>query len=124
VGGLLVPLSLDCSVRDLAADLGLPVVVAARPGLGTISHTLLTVEAARVGGLTVAGVVLTPWPAAPGRLERSNRDTIERLAGVRVSGLLWTSPASLAEAGSALPIETWLGEAGASTARGPVASAA
>ena len=47
VGGLLVPLTRDRSVRDLAAALGFPLVVAARPGLGTINHTLLTLEAAR-----------------------------------------------------------------------------
>ena len=62
VGGLLVPLGPEADVRDLARDLGLPLVVAARPGLGTINHTLLTLEAARAAGLTVAGVVLTPWP--------------------------------------------------------------
>src|SRR4051812_49998959 len=44
VGGLLVPLTSGYSVRDLAGDLELPVVIAARPGLGTISHTLLTIE--------------------------------------------------------------------------------
>ena len=44
------------------STLGLPVVVAARPGLGTINHTLLTVEAARAAGLDVRAVVLTPWP--------------------------------------------------------------
>ena len=47
VGGLLVPITPGYLVRDLAVDLALPVVIAARPGLGTINHTLLTVEAAR-----------------------------------------------------------------------------
>ena len=47
-------------VRDLAADLALPVVIAARPGLGTISHTLMTLECARAAGLDVRAVVLTP----------------------------------------------------------------
>ena len=51
VGGLLVPLTPGYLVRDLALDLGLPLVVAARPGLGTINHTLLTLEAARAAGL-------------------------------------------------------------------------
>ena len=46
VGGLLVPLGPDVDVRDLARALALPLVIAARPGLGTISHTLLTLEAA------------------------------------------------------------------------------
>ena len=46
-----MPLTADYLVRDLAVDLGLPVVVAARPGLGTINHTLLALEAARGAGL-------------------------------------------------------------------------
>ena len=50
VGGLLVPITPGYLVRDLAIDLELPVVVVARTGLGTINHTLLTVEAARAGG--------------------------------------------------------------------------
>ena len=73
VGGFLVPLTLGYLVRDLARDLGLPVAIAAAPGLGTINHTLLTVEAVRAVGLEVAGVVLTPWPAEPGDVERSNQ---------------------------------------------------
>ena len=108
VGGLLVPLTPELLVRDLAAELGLPVVVAARTGLGTINHTLLTVAAARAGGLGVAGVVMTPWPADPAPIERSNRETVERLAGVPVSGLPPTSPATLAAAGAGLPLEAWL----------------
>lgn len=87
VGGLLVPLSTGYLVRDLAVDLGLPLVVAAPPGLGTINHTLLTLEAARAAALDVAAVVLTPWPDRPGRVERSNRETIAALAGVEVETL-------------------------------------
>jgi dethiobiotin synthetase len=87
VGGLLVPLTLGYLVRDFARDLGLPVVIAAAPGLGTINHTLLTVEAARAVGLEVAAVVLTPWPAKPAEVERSNREAIERLGGVSVATL-------------------------------------
>lgn len=87
VGGLLVPLSGDYLVRDLAAELGLPLVVAAAPGLGTINHTLLTIEAARAVGLAVEAVVLTPWPQQPSPVERSNRETIEALAGAPVETL-------------------------------------
>jgi dethiobiotin synthetase len=108
VGGLLVPITTGYLVRDLAIDLALPVVVVARTGLGTINHTLLTVEAARTAGLHVAGVVMTPWPDEPADIERSNRETIERLAGVTVSGLPPTNRASLAAAGASLPIEDWL----------------
>lgn len=87
VGGLLVPLTLGYLVRDLARDLGLPVVVAAPPGLGTINHTLMTIEAARAVGLEVATVVLTPWPEEPDAVHCSNRAAIERLGAVAVSTL-------------------------------------
>jgi dethiobiotin synthetase len=108
VGGLLVPLTPGYLVRDLAVDLGLPLVIAARTGLGTINHTLLTVESARAAGLRVVGVVMTPWPEHPEPIEASNRATVERLSGVPVSGLAPTDPASLAAAGGALPLDDWL----------------
>jgi dethiobiotin synthetase len=108
VGGLLVPITPGYLVRDLAVDLHLPVVIAARPGLGTINHTLLTVEAARAGGLTVAGVVMTPWPEDPAPMQRSNRATVEQLGDVRVTGLAHTTKERLAEAGARLPVDDWL----------------
>ena len=111
VGGLLVPLAERYSVRDLAAELGLPVVVAARPGLGTISHTLLTLEAARASGLHVAAVVLTPWPESPSAMEVSNRDTIEQLGDVDTAGLpsvAAPTPEALALAGEQVPWRRWL----------------
>jgi dethiobiotin synthetase len=108
VGGLMVPITPGYLVRDLAVDLGVPVVVAARTGLGTINHTLLTIEAARAAGLRVRGVVMTPWPSNPEPIERSNRETIERLGGIRVYGLPPTSPDSLASAGACLPVGDWL----------------
>jgi dethiobiotin synthetase len=108
VGGLLVPITPGFSVRDLAVELALPLVVAARTGLGTINHTLLTIESARAAGLEVRGVVMTPWPDEPEGIELSNRETIERLAGVPVAGLPHTAPDRLAEAGDALPLAEWL----------------
>ncbi len=89
VGGLLVPLAAGYLVRDLASELGYPLVVVAGPGLGTINHTLLTLEAARAAGLEVAAVVLTPWPPEPSEVERSNRETIARLGEVEVHTLPW-----------------------------------
>jgi len=87
VGGLLVPLAPEYLVRDFAVELGLPLVVAAAPGLGTINHTLLTIEAARSAGLDVTKVVLTPWPQRPAAIERSNRETIAALGEVKVETL-------------------------------------
>jgi len=84
VGGLLVPLSPGYLVRDLATDLGYPLVVVANPGLGTINHTLLTVEAARAEELEMAAVILSPWPEKPTEIERSNHETIAALADVPV----------------------------------------
>jgi dethiobiotin synthetase len=111
VGGLLVPLCDRLLVRDLARELGLGLVLAARPGLGTINHTLLTLEAARTAELDVKAVVLTPWPAAPGAIERSNRTTIERLGEIEVHVLEMlhaTDVDSLARAGAGLPWRSWL----------------
>ncbi len=87
VGGLLVPLTPAYLVLDLALDLGLPLVVAAPPGLGTINHSLLTIAAGRAAGLEVSAVVLTPWPDSPSAVERSNRKTIARLGDVAVATL-------------------------------------
>lgn len=78
-GGVLVPLNDDELMVDLMAALRLPVVVAARSGLGTINHTLLTVDALRARALSVAGVVLVGEP------NHENRSAIEaRAGGVRV----------------------------------------
>jgi dethiobiotin synthetase len=84
VGGLMVPLSPGYLVRDLAVDLGHPLVVVASPGLGTINHTLLTVEAGRAPGREIAAGVLNPWPPEPSEIERSNRETIAALGEVEV----------------------------------------
>jgi dethiobiotin synthetase len=105
VGGLLTPLAEHYTVCDLAAALGLGVLIAARPGLGTINHTLLTLRVARSAGLDVRAVILTPWPRDTSELERSNRETIARLGDVQVEGLPTVrSPAlaDLARAGAEL----------------------
>ena len=58
-GGLLVPLAKGISMAEFAAELDLPVLLVARAALGTINHTLLSVEAIRARGLTLAGVVIS-----------------------------------------------------------------
>jgi dethiobiotin synthetase len=113
VGGLLVPLDGEHDIRDLAVALGLPLVIAARPGLGTINHTLLTIEAARSAELDVRAVVLTPWPAEPTVMQRSNRETIAARGKVEVAVLAEVAPVveALAMAAAALPWADWLGGA-------------
>lgn len=104
-GGLLVPLDDDgTSMADLAAAVGLPLIIAAHPGLGTINHVLLTLEAARTRRLAIAGVVLTPWPETPTLIETDNRAFLTLHAGVPVVGLTAvTAPdaGALAAAGEA-----------------------
>ena len=111
VGGLMTPLTDRYTLCDLAVELGLPLLIAARPGLGTINHCLLTLAAARAAGLEVRAVVLTPWPERPGVLERSNRQTIARMGRVEVAALGRAkdrSRAELARVGSQLPWREWL----------------
>lgn len=113
VGGLLVPLAAEppLSVLDFAKELALPVVVAARPGLGTISDTRLTVDRLLAEGLHVAGVVLSGWPQQPGDIERSNLATLSDLLPTDVVTLPLTDPQRLAEHGSGLPLDRWLVQA-------------
>ena len=77
-GGLLVPLNEKDYVIDLIEDLNLPVVLVARSTLGTINHTLLSLEALRRRGLVVAGVVIN-GPESP-----HNRAAIERYGKTQV----------------------------------------
>jgi dethiobiotin synthetase len=81
-------------------------VIAARPGLGTINHTLLTLEAARSAGLDVRGVVMTPW--SDDALAESNRRTVELIGKVAVPRLPPVTRSGLAEAGAMLPLDAWL----------------
>jgi dethiobiotin synthetase len=84
-GGVLVPLDGRLTQLDLMRKLGLPVVLVARPGLGTINHTLLSLRALREAGLTVRGVVFNPTaPGRPGIIESDNAVTVARLGGVTV----------------------------------------
>ena len=110
VGGLLVPLHDRYLVRDFATELGLPVVIASRPGLGTINHTLMTIECARAAGLYVAAVVLTPWGRFPSAMGRSNRRTIELLGDVETFGLPRLEIADGLGPVRSLPAERWVGQ--------------
>jgi len=111
VGGLLTPLTDAHTICDFAAALALPVVIAARPGLGTINHSLLTLRVARAAGLDVRAIVLTPWPSRPSRMQVSNRETIARVGAVDVLTLPTIpgpSPADLGRPGETLPWRRWL----------------
>lgn len=85
-GGFTVPLSEGWTVADLAAALGLPVLIVARPGLGTVNHTTLTVTAVRAAGLRVAGVILNGFSPATDESRDTNAGLIAEFARVPVLG--------------------------------------
>ena len=85
-GGLLVELGAGgVTLRDLAAELSAPVLVVVAPGLGTLNHTALTLEALAAKGLSCAGLIIGSWPSTPGLAEASNRGALARLAPVRAA---------------------------------------
>ncbi|MBX3459209.1 MAG: dethiobiotin synthase [Planctomycetes bacterium] len=89
VGGLMVPLNNSEVVTDLILQLGLETVVVAKPGLGTINHTLLTVNMAKMMGIAVTGVVINGFgKEAIGLPERTNPDEIQHFGNVPVLGIL------------------------------------
>ena len=83
-GGLLVELGDGgVTLRDVARDLDAPVLVVVSPGLGTLNHTALTLEALVAQGIPCAGLVIGAWPREPGVAETGNRDALARLGEVR-----------------------------------------
>jgi dethiobiotin synthetase len=85
VGGIMVPMDEKHTVLDAAAALKIPAVIVARPGLGTINHTLLTVHALRSSGVRVAGVVINRYPTdVAGIPEETNPRAVERWGKVPV----------------------------------------
>ncbi len=85
-GGLLVPFDDGFTMADLAAELELPVLVAARAALGTINHTLLTLEAIEKRGLPLAGVVLSHATGPLTDADAKNLQHLKRALGVRLLG--------------------------------------
>jgi dethiobiotin synthetase len=83
-GGLLVQLGADgVTLRDLAGDLAASVLVVVTPGLGTLNHTALTLEALAARRISCSGVVIGAWPRDPGVAEAGNREALARLAAIR-----------------------------------------
>jgi dethiobiotin synthetase len=87
-GGLLVPLGGGRSIADMAIILGLPLLIVARPTLGTINHTLLTIEAARSRGLVTHGVIFSSGSPVEAADVASNAAEVWSGGGVRVLGTL------------------------------------
>lgn len=106
-GGLMVPLSGGLLVADLARELDLPLLVVARPGLGTINHTVLTCFAAQQMGLQVSGVIINGMPEEPGLAEKSAPHQIGSLCGASVLGI-WPRRAEVDEMEVVDELAGWL----------------
>ena len=86
-GGISVPLGERFLVSDLIKALELPIVIVARPNLGTFNHIFLTVQYAKSLGLSIAGIVINGINDDPGLAEKTNPDLIEELCGVPILGI-------------------------------------
>jgi len=88
IGGLLVPITKDYFVLDLARDFALPVIVVSRPGLGTINHAMLTVNYAIKEGLDVAGIIINYSRPPEGTIaEATNPEVIRQISGAPLIGI-------------------------------------
>ncbi|WP_166831395.1 dethiobiotin synthase [Thalassoroseus pseudoceratinae] len=88
-GGLLCPMTESTTIADVAADLAFPLLIVARLGLGTINHTLLTVEVARSRGLPITGIVLNDHPPqSDDPATKTNPEEIARRSNVPVFGVV------------------------------------
>lgn len=92
-GGLMVPLSGGLLIADLVSHLSLPLLVVARPSLGTVNHTCLTCFSAKQMGLRVSGIIINNIPEAPGKAEQSAPHLIASLAGAPILGMFAHCPA-------------------------------
>ncbi|NDC79791.1 MAG: dethiobiotin synthase [Verrucomicrobia bacterium] len=84
VGGWRVPLDRNYGVREWAREMGYPVVVVARAGLGTLNHILLSVDSILRSKLKVSGIVVNLHQARDDEATRSNPKLIEELTGLPV----------------------------------------
>ena len=83
-GGLMVPLTGKKLYLDLIAELGIPLIIVARAGLGTVNHTLLTVSAARARKIEISAIILNQGRKnKPDAASLTNPETIMRLCGIR-----------------------------------------
>lgn len=88
-GGIMVPIYKRYLYHDLIKELDLPVVIVSRPGLGTINHTLLTIEIARLGGIKVLGVVINyTLKTKRGLSEKTNPEILSKISGIPILGVI------------------------------------
>jgi len=88
IGGLMVPVKKDYYVVDMAKEFGLPLLLVARPGLGTVNHTMLSIRCALDEGLEVAGVVINySKPPQESLAEKTNPKLLAQICPVPIIGI-------------------------------------
>jgi dethiobiotin synthetase len=89
IGGIRVPITKDTDVLGLAKSFNLPVIIVAKSKLGTINHTLLTIDAARQSGLSLAGVIINGYDEKTKDLaEKTNAEIIKKLGKVKIMAVV------------------------------------
>jgi len=106
-GGLLCPLTDDSTIADLASTFSFPLVIVARLGLGTINHTLLTVEAARRRGLQIAGLVFNEPTPTDDILVASNPVEIAARCDVPILAICRHQSAGVGRVCESLRLDWW-----------------
>lgn len=99
-GGLCVPVTESYMMADLAVDLDAPMVIVARPGLGTLNHTALSLEYARRRGARVLGVVINGFPEPADVASATNPAVLRDVFSVNILGVLPHFPGLNVEGGS------------------------
>ena len=88
IGGISVPILDNYLVIDLIKDLGLPIIIVSRSNLGTINHTLLSVNLAKDKGIKILGIVINNYPNKPGICEKTNPEIISKISRVPIIGIM------------------------------------
>ncbi|GBF34754.1 dethiobiotin synthetase [Desulfocucumis palustris] len=110
-GGICVPLNRSgFLMADLARELDFPLLVVARPSLGTINHTVLSIKYAQMTGLRVAGFIFNNLRQGAGLMEKDNAEMIELLTGVPLLGMVPHLPGLDVDGGIAGPLADTVGQ--------------
>jgi dethiobiotin synthetase len=88
IGGILVPITPTLVLAQFAKSVGLPIIIVTRPSLGTLNHTLLTVNACRKHNLGIGGLVVNMMPKRPTTVEEATPAVLGRITGLEVLGVI------------------------------------
>jgi dethiobiotin synthetase len=87
LGGAMAPIKKDYYVADMIKDLGIPAIIIARAGLGTINHTLMTIEVLKKRKIKIAGIIMNNFDNSEPS-QKTNKQVIEEHSGIPVIGMI------------------------------------